>query len=401
MGSLLVPRTPRARSAAVGVRALALALALGASGCYSKATAYDGKFTFAYASMVEHDNFVKPIAPGAKLEVHAFANGTEEELTVKAARSSKPGVVAIQSVRERSVVLEGREPGVAEIEITSRDASGKELVDRMFFHVARPAVHGLEHACTEEPNAAYVRGEEIVVHHALATSDRRPVIGSGYAPVRIEPSGALELVQQPQAGGYYAFRAPSAKPRVTLRSTVDDKVLTMRVVDRADLTDASLRYAERMLAGRSAYVVAEVRAGDAPLCNQTALTKARSLTPSICKVTAKLDDEPDADSNREQLAEVTALAFGVCTFEVTLPELAGGRGVTLKGEVKVGREEYPGGGRGDGAEARGRVGTGAWVGQLVTAAAVKDGLALSLLGLLWLRQRRKARVTPPAQSSMS
>ena len=49
---------------------LAAVLAIGSSvsGCYSKATAYGGKFTFAYESMVEHDNFVKPIAPGAPSE---------------------------------------------------------------------------------------------------------------------------------------------------------------------------------------------------------------------------------------------------------------------------------------------------------------------------------------------
>lgn len=362
--------------------------AFGVEGCFSKATAYDGKFTFAYASMVEHDNFVKPIAPGAKLEVHAFANGTHDQLTVKAARSSKPGVVAIQSVRERSVILQGREPGVAEIEITARDANGNELVDRMFFHVAKPATHGLEHSCTEQPNATYVRGEDIVIHHALATSDKRPVVGFDHAPVKVEPSGALELVQQPQAGGYYLFRATSAKPRITVRSTVDDKALTMRVVERKDLTDASLLYDDRMLVGHSAYVVAQVSAGDAPLCNQTALTKARSLTPSICKVTAKLDEDPDEDdSNREQLARVTALAFGVCKLEVTLPELAGGRGVVLRGEVKIGREEYPGE---RGLDARVREGLLAWSRPLATIAAAKDALALAALGLWWLRRRRRS-----------
>lgn len=287
--------------------------AVATSGCYSKATAYDGRFTFAYASMVEHDNFVKPIAPGAKLDVHAFANGTQDPLVVEAARSSKPDVVTVQEVRERSVVLQGRAPGVAEIEVTARDANGNELVDKMFFHVAKPAAHRLEHACTEEPNAAYVRGEEVVIHHALATSDERTVIGFDYAPLRIEPSGALDLEQQPQAGGYYLFRASSAKPRVTVRSTVDEKVLTMRIVDRADLTEASVHHADRMLEGETGYVVAEVRAGDATLCNQNALTKARSLTPTICKVSgsstrARTTATATASSSRGSRRSRTACA---------------------------------------------------------------------------------------------
>lgn len=358
--------------------------ALGIEGCTSKATAYGGRFTFAYASMVEHENFVKPIAPGAKLEIHALGNASQEELTVKAARSSRPGVVAVHAVRGQSVILEGREPGVAEIEITARDQAGTDLVDTMFFHVAKPATHRLEHACTEEPNAVYVRGEDVVIHHSLATGDRRPVIGFDYAPVKVEPSGALDLVQQPQAGGYYLFRASSAKPRITLRSTVDDKVLTMRVVDRAELTDASLLYDGRLIVGRSSYVVADVRAGDATLCNQTALTKARSLTPAICKVTARLDEDPDGEeSNREQLAKIEALAFGVCSFEVTLPELAKGRGVVLKGEVKIGREEYPG-----------ERGTGAWIREgLASIPAAKDAAGLAVLAA-YLVHRRRRRSSP-------
>lgn len=367
------------RSALLALSVLTVgALALG--GCYSKATAYDGKFTFAYASMVEHENFVKPIAPGAKLEVHAFANASQEKMTIVGARSSKPGVVTVHAVEEHGVVLLGREPGVAEIEITARDPSGRELVDRMFFHVAKPVTHHLEHACSEERRAVYVRGEDIVIHHALATSDRRPVIGFEYAPLRSDPAGALELVQQPQAGGHYVFRAASARPSVALRSTIDGGELTLRIVERGDLEQAALHHADRMLIGESAYVVADVRHGDGPVCNQTALTKARSLTPDICKVTAKLEDDPDGgETNREQLARIEALAFGVCTFEVTLPELAKGRGVVLKGTVKVGREEYPGD-RTVGA----RIREG-----LSSIPAAKDAAGLAVLAAYVLHRRRR------------
>lgn len=366
-----------------------LVLCFGAAGCYSKATARDGRFTFAYEAMVEHENFVKPIAPGGKLEVHAFANGTEDELAIVSATSSRPGVVAVRAVKGKSVVLEGRDPGVSEVRITARDASGAELTDEMFFHVARPSKHALSHACTEEANAVYVRGEEVIVHHALATADGRAVVGFDYAPVAVEPKGALELVAQPQAGGYYAFRAASAGPKITLRSRVDDGVLTMRVVDRKDLKSASLLHAERMLEGGSAYAVAVVSAGDGPVCNQTALTKARSLTPSVCRVTARIDDEPDdRDENRDQLARIDALAFGVCKLEVTLPELDGGRGVVLHGEVEVGREEYPGE---RGAAAVFRDGLVAWARPLATLAMAKDALALGFLGLYFLHRRRRAR----------
>ena len=367
--------------------ALVLVAALGAtvSGCYSKVTAREGKFTLAYPSMVAHDNFVKPIAPGAKLEVQAFVNGTHQPMELTSAKSSAPDVLAVASVKDKKLVLAGKTPGVAEIEVTARDAQGNELVDRMFFHVAKPAKHALEHWCTEEPEAAYVVGEEVVLYHSMATDDKRPVIGFDYAPLAIEPRSAIELVQQPQAGGYYLFKAKSAK-RVTVRSKIDEQALTVKLVERKDLTDATMWHPDRMIEGRSSYAIAHVSAGETALCNQTALTRARSLTPEICTVTARLDEDPDdEDSNRDQLAKIKALAFGVCKFEVTLPELAKGRGVALRGEVKVGREQYPGeGGR---ADERVRDLLNEWSRPLGTIASAKEALAFLALGLLAMRRR--------------
>ena len=327
---------------------LVAALGATATGCYSKATGYQGKFTFAYASGLEFENFVKPVAPGAKLDVVAFANGTEDKLVITSATSSRPGVLAIEKVNERSLVLKAGEPGVADVEVTARDASGNTLVDKMFFHVAKPAVHALEHACTESREAIYVKGERVDIHHRLATSDGRPVIGYGYTPVRVEPESALELVPQPQGASAYVFRARTTSPRVSVRSTVDDTSVSLRVVDRGELKDASLDCGGdcRLLEGESQYVVARVRLGDTPVCSQNALTKARSLTPEICTVTAKLDDDDgDGDAtNRHQLAVVDGKKFGLCKYEVTLPELDAGRGVRLTGEVKIGRVQFPGGG---------------------------------------------------------
>ncbi len=370
------------------------ALCAGVSGCYSKSTGYDGKLTFAYAAGVEFENFVKPIAPGAKLDVVAFANGTEDKLVITKATSSKPGVVTIESVTERSLVLKAGEPGVADLEITARDAVGNTLVDRMFFHVARPTVHALEHGCTEGREAVYVQGETVYVYHHLATSDGRPVIGYAYAPVRVEPASALELVPQPQGASAYVFRALTKSPRATVRSTVDGSDLSLRIVDRGELKDASLDCGGdcRILEGSSQYVVARVRLGETPVCSQNALTKARSLTPQICTVTAKLDDDA-SDTNREQLAVIEGVKLGVCKYEVTLPELDGGRGVRLTGEAKIGRVQFPGEGARDGAvHGRAQVLRRTAFGWFLVAAGWTTPNLLVLACIAWVRRRRIAAV---------
>jgi len=332
---------------------LAVVAAFGVTGCFAKSTAYNGKFTFAYASGLDVENFVKPIAPGAKLDVVAFANGTEDKLTINKATSSKPGVVAITSVDENKVVLRGVTPGVSDIEITTIDARGNTLVDHMFFHVDKPAAHKLEHACTEEADATYVQGDQAVVFHQLATADGRPVIGYDYAPIRVQPASALELLPPRQGASGYAFKTTKKAARITVKSTVDDSSVNMRVIGREDIKQATLSSGSRVLERGSIWVFARTTYGDAALCSQNSKTLAKSLTPDICSVTAKLDDddnEDDAtrsdddekDSNRWQVAVVKGLKFGICKYEVTLPELDGGKGIRLTGEAKVGRVEFPG-----------------------------------------------------------
>jgi hypothetical protein len=336
-----------ARSSFLGIARLAVvgASCVWLSGCYSKATSYNGKFTFAYAAGLQFENFGKPIAPGAKLDLEAFANGSEDNLVITKATSSRPGVIAIGKVTSHHVVLSAVEPGVADIEITARDGAGNTLVDKMFLHVEKPAVHALQHACTEDREAAYVVGETANVFHGLATKDRRPVIGYAYAPVRVAPESALEMIAQPQGVDAYVFRVRSTSSQVSIRSTVDDSALSLRLVKRGELKDATLDCGGdcRALEGQSRYLVAHVTLGETAVCNQNALTKAVSLTPDICSVTAKLDDEGgDKNENREQLAVLKGLKFGVCKYEVTLPELDGGRGIRLTGQAKVGRVEFPG-----------------------------------------------------------
>ncbi|MDB5218554.1 MAG: hypothetical protein JWO86_6481 [Myxococcaceae bacterium] len=319
------------------------ALASAATGCFAKSTAYNGKFTFAYAAGLDFENFVKPIAPGAKLDVVAFANGSEDKLVITSAKSSKSSVLAVETVGQNSLVLKAVAPGVADVEITARDAAGKTLVDHMFFHVEKPTVHALTNGCGDENGEAiYVRDDRVFVSHRLSTSDGRPVIGYGYAPLRVEPAGAFELVPPPQGATAYAFKATTKNARITVRSTVDNTAVSFRVIERGELKDATLDCGDcRVLEGESQYLVARVRLGETPICSQNALTKARSLTPEICAVNANLDDDDGTDSNREQLALVSAVKFGVCKYEITLPELDGGRGIRLTGEMKVGRVQFP------------------------------------------------------------
>lgn len=324
---------------AAGVTAV---LALSLEGCYAKSTGYHGKFTFGYASGLDVENFVKPIAPGAKLDVVAFSNGGDDDdkLTITKMASSAPAVLDVSAKGDHALTITAKEPGVAYVDVTARDAEGHELSDRMFFHVAKPVRHALHHSCTEEKEATYVVGDTIDVFHDLKTADGRMVIGYDYHPFDVGGGGAIELVLQPAVGGYYGFAAKRPVTKATITSKVDASSVTVDVVDKGVPTIATLSSDDGViLEGNRTYVSAIVTLPGKVLCSQNALTRARSLTPEICSVTAKLDDH--GDDNRHQLAAVTAKRFGVCKYELTLPELDGGRGVRLEGKIQVARLELP------------------------------------------------------------
>ena len=327
--------------------AVVAAFGLLVSGCYSTATGYQGKLTFGYESNPEDfGNFVKPIAPGAKLDVVAFANGSEKTLVITKAVSSKPSVVKVSQKDDHTITLLGGEPGVADIELSARDASGVVQTDRMFFHVGKPQRHLIRHGCTKEKEAIYVGGDTAWVSHDMKTSDNRPVIGYDYAPMTMEPPGGVELIDQPQDFPGYIYKLPNKSAKVTLTSSVDKTSLTFTIVDRGELSQAELLGGGRAFEGTTTYVGARVKSGQTPVCSQDSLTKAKSLTPDLCDVSANLEDDDEdggggKDENRQQVAVVTAKKFGICKYELTLPELAGGKGVSLKGEVEIGRYEFP------------------------------------------------------------
>lgn len=370
--------------------------AVACSGCYSKATAYDGKFTFAYASgLTQVENFIKPIAPGAKLDVVAYANSNDEDqLTIVRAVSSKTSVLVVERVRGTTLTLKGVSPGVAEVEVTVRDPQGHELADKMFFHVAKPTVHKLEHSCTEDRDAIYVRGENVDVWHSLSTADKRFVLGYDYTPLTINPPRALDLVTAPQAGGLYRFTSKN-KGAINVKSSIDGSAIGVHVIERGELTKAILHKNDKIVERRTGYAIAEVLAEDKDgrtlaLCNQNARTRARSLTPDICKVSAKLDDEPDSfadDENRSQMITITGIKFGECSYEVILPDLNGGRGLTLAGSAKVGRIEFPG----DGGHAGFITPQQRVFESMTTMATIYALVRALLLGVVLFAQRRSLR----------
>ncbi|MFW5966040.1 MAG: hypothetical protein ACOCV2_00925 [Persicimonas sp.] len=321
---------------------LVLASSLALPGCYSRLTGNAGEFTFGYMTDVELENFNKPLAPGSSLDLVAFENGTEDTtLEIVSARSSEPDVLTVTSTTDERARLEAGSPGEARIEITARKSDGTEVKDAVYMSVAEPSAVDLDHSCTDAEMAAYIASEKFAVPYTMASDDGRTVIGEGYVPVEPEPSGSVRYLGKPRGQSWLYFLGGPPADRMRLRSKVDDTSLWMRLVRRSDIdhlrpTPASER--ARTVVGMETAVAALPFAGDDPVCQAKVMTRAKSLTPDICGVSADLDGD-GSDWNRDQLALVEGRAFGVCRAKMTLPEAAGGDGLSYTFEVPVG--EFP------------------------------------------------------------
>ncbi|WP_168210710.1 Ig-like domain-containing protein [Persicimonas caeni] len=310
------------------------------TGCFSRLTGNEGQFTFGYLTDVQIENFNKPIAPGARLDLVAFENGSDDkQYRVVEATSSNPKVLTVASVNGRHAVLEGVAPGSARITMTVRRADGTTLEDSVFMSVAKPTALELAHTCADTPKAAYVASDNLTVPFALHAEDGRAVVGYRYVPVDVEPKGALKFVSRPREFSEIVFRAGPPAEDVRITSKVDDTSLELRLVRRSDVDQirpepATLQALTAV--GYEQFVGFYPMAGTDPVCQSGMLTEARSLTPDICKVSADLD-ENGSNWNRAQMARVKGVGFGICRYEITFPEAAGGDGLTEAFTMPVGQ----------------------------------------------------------------
>jgi hypothetical protein len=322
--------------------AVLLFVAASLCGCFSRLTGSAGEFTFGYRTDVQIENFNKPLAPGSQLNLVAFEDAVGPgQLQIVSARSSDPSVLAVVDTTAQHATIEAMEPGHARITMVAKTRDGTTVEDSVDMNAAEPVALDLRHGCADTPRAAYVADDTITIPFEMTDAHGRAVIGEGYQPVFVEPAGALEFVTKPMGRSVLVFETGSPIGEAWVRSRVDDAALALRLVQRSDidkLEAGPLTKVTRTVRGGKVTVRVVPFAGDDPVCQSGALTKARSLTPHICFVTADLD-ESGSNQNRLQSAVVVGRGFGICEYEMSLPEANGGDGLRATFELPVG--EFP------------------------------------------------------------
>ena len=293
-----------------------LAVVSATAGCQSRLTGNEGNFVFSYWADDDINNFNKPIAVGAWLEVEVHTVGGNQSVDLASASFDDPAVLNVSGFSGNTVTVEGTGDGSALLSV----ADGAGVTDSVNMLAATPEVVRLRHSCSDSDSAAYLVDQRFWVPFEMEKANGQPVIGRGYQPVNVD--GAASLDGDDSTQQHLALDADAVGGSLTISSQVDDTSLTANIVLATDVDG---------IAEPIAYVVEDIDVGDKDsfyvrptvgadvLCQANMSKSVSSDTPEICSVTDR-DAEVDAT---DELAwefgwfEIEGLAGGECLYTVT------------------------------------------------------------------------------------
>lgn len=365
------------------------ALALSAVACQSQQTGDEGLLRFSYVTDDNPNNFNKPIALGARLDMRieeagGLFTGLRPNPTVTGATTEDESVIRAAGFDGNIVTFEAVGPGTVNLEVTatlnSNANRGKSVTDRTTFRAAEIDDVRLWHTCTVERTGHYLtntRGDLWMTYELFGRNqlgNAEPVIGYGVHPFTVEPASALTVDESSRDQQWFHFTGyPDAPGTVTVSGTTGDDTLTMEFVEPGAVIgsrlvkffDGCIGDGERDLcafAGNdfgTGFFVQPLVDGESPVCQSDLDFDVEVLTPDICDVAKMGNPNADAEettsggdggggeepetvgANESNWVRVVGKIIGTCEFTVTYPEGADGMGAssTLSVTIKGGEDD--------------------------------------------------------------
>ena len=316
--------------------ALGAALALGA--CRSRVTGNEGNLAFSYVADDRLEDFNKPIAVGARLDLRVEEAGRLEPVPVVKAESATPETLAVVGSEGSMVTVEGKAAGTALLQVEAT-VSGQNLSDSVDLLVAVPEVLKLHHTCSEDRKGLYFTGQRIFLPFDMQRANGQPVIGYGFHPIAVEPAAALTVVAGAKDQAFLHLDTGAEPVTATLSSTIDDTTLEVELVSEGAITGGRMfgEDADKPVrAGHKSWRIVWPTVGETPVCQPKVQVEVTGTSPEICAVSAvQTAREDDPLGTTWGWVEIDAQKPGTCTFDVTWPGGADGAGVTAPFEVSV------------------------------------------------------------------
>lgn len=327
---------------------LCLALALVASGCESQQTGGEGNLKFAYPNDDNVADFNKAVAVGARLELH-LTDVAGAKVEILEAVSDNSQALAVVNKLGDKFEIEGKGEGNAKLTVKVRKANGSEVSDFVNMRALKAEVLNLAHSCTAGKDAIYLTSTTIALPYDLTRKDGQATIGYGYHPLTISPASALTLNTVEKTQWAYSYKTAALPGDVSLTSQLDPtKTWSLRLVEEGAIDGAKVELsvpAATASVGQKQWVLVRPLVAAAPVCQPNATFTVAVTSADVCTViaanqsaanTAKLlNPAKGASAEGFTWLELQGKKAGTCTYTVTWPKAAGGKGYTAQLQVEV------------------------------------------------------------------
>ena len=309
-------------------RTVTLGLLTALIACESRLTGNEGNFQFAYEADDRVTDFNKPIAVGAMLDITVRDAGALQAVDLLAAAFDDPAVLDVASFEGATITVKGVGAGQALLEVEGTTQAGETLTDSINLLAAVPEVLRLSHSCATGSEAAYIAGQRVYIAYEMEKANGQPVIGYGYTPFTAS-NAALLSQDSSWKGQQFAAYDTLAAGSLTLDSDLDDTSLSLEIIEEGAIDGVEEPVAfvlEDIDAGDTNAFYVRPTTGSLTVCQADIEKRVTSLTPEACTIS---DSDPrDGVSYEYGWFNITGVAQGTCTYEVSFPGGSGGAGTT-------------------------------------------------------------------------
>lgn len=306
------------------------------------------------------------IVVGSTATISAFVNDGNEAhrpIAVQTASAADTGVLAINSISENSIGIEGLAAGRSNLEISVTDPiSGAAKTFNEVITVIEPTRMHLSRcdaaaeAAVDVSRVVYARGYHALVGFVFTDASGFSAGGRGFYPIEVSPSNAGTLSEEESDERELAILIPesSVEPFAVSTTLAPDPVHPgatlgdMRTIDVSEVTDVTITNQASMQRGFEQNLGVEIRAGENIVCSKIPMTL-ESKTPNICNFRLPGGMSTPLVENTKTVPRINPQAIGVCQIVITL--LAAGVEVASTLDIEVyepAPEPSSGGGGGGG-----------------------------------------------------
>lgn len=327
---------PQLRSmlSTTGLCALIAVIALG---CRSRLTGIEGNLALSYPADDRIEDFNKPLAVGARLDLRVEEAGQLQPATINTVKSTAEAVMAVTGFVGTDFTVEGKGPGSVQLQVEA-SFRGTKLTDTFNMTVAKPEKLTLSHTCTQDLRGQYFINQDIIIPFDMERANGQPVIGYGLYPMDFAPATAVTLDTTTKDQQFLHLRTGSQPQVVTLSSKIDSTRLEMSLVSPSSIDGAQMFAQEwqTVLAGQKHFVLIWPTVSGQPVCQPVGQIQVVGQTPEVCATSGVPAAREDANGVKTfGWVEINPQKVGTCTFNVTYPQGANGAGVTRSFSLTV------------------------------------------------------------------